>query len=125
MHEEFHVVQTNKYDGLERRQNPRVKTKVLAKLIHNDSEDWVTVINISHGGCRMVTNQKVNPQGTISLKFLHHLSEKEYKEMAPIHGRVIGVHKRHELYHTNIDFKGALFAEHGIDALYEEWANKQ
>jgi hypothetical protein len=116
-------VQTKLYDGIDRRQSARTKVKVVARLIVNEREAWVPVANISHGGCKAIIPFLINPQGVIAMQFLKR-EDNTFKEMTPIHGRVIGIHKKQNSYHTNIDFKGALFEEHGIADLITEWQSK-
>ena len=124
-HDVFTIVQTKNYDGIDRRQTRRIKTKVLARIIepNNGRESWVPITNLSHGGCKAILPFQLNPQGVVALQFLKHEGN-TFKEMTPIHGRIIGIHKRQKSYHTNIDFKGALFEEHGIEHLMQEWQDK-
>jgi hypothetical protein len=116
-------IQTSKYEGIDRRQSPRTKIKVVSKLLVNDVESWVPVVNLSHGGCKAIITFQINPQGVIAMQFLKK-ENNTFKEMTPVHGRVITTHKREKTFHTHIDFKGALFVEHGIDGLINEWRGK-
>lgn len=121
--DEFHYVQTDKYDGLERRQHNRHSVTEVAEITYNDRSEYCKIQNLSHGGCRLISKSKFNPHGLLTISFLKEGTYDKFEKCLPLHGRVIGVHssKSHKYYHYNIDFKGTLFQEHGVDKLIESY----
>ena len=116
-------VDNTTYRGDCRRSKPRYKVLVPATLVERDKEpEMVKVVNIGHGGCKFVGHNLVNTQGSVSMQFYLHCSENEWRAATPIHGRVIHVHQKNDLYIVNVDFKGSIFHEHGIEQLIEEHA---
>ena len=118
-------ITTATYEGYCRRDIPRYGCLVPAALTANEQESIVKVINIGHGGCKIVAPNSLNTQGTISLTFFRPCTENDYKECVPIHGRVIHVHQKKKLYVINIDFKGILFDEHGIQSIIDSELSKK
>jgi len=121
--EVFHYVQNERYDGLERRQHPRFSVSEVAEVNYNELFDLCKIQNLSHGGCKLISKNKFNPHGLLTISFLKENQHEKYEKCLPLHGRIIGVHssKSHKYYHYNIDFKGTLFHEHGIDTLIESY----
>ena len=118
-------ITTTNYEGYCRREIPRYGCLVPATLTFNEKESIVKVLNIGHGGCKIAMSNSLNTQGTVSLTFFRPCDENDYKECVPIHGRVIHVHKKKNLYIINIDFKGILFDEHGIESIIKNELDKQ
>lgn len=118
-------IHTKMYEGYCRRATTRYSCLAPASLSFNNNQYIVKVLNISHGGCKFAGTQNVNTQGTISLTFYRPCDDNEFKECIPIHGRVIHVHKKKSLYIVNIDFKGILFHEHGVQDIIDESERKE
>ena len=112
-------IETKTFEGYCRRNTPRYGVLIPASMRFNENDFIVKVLNISHGGCKFAGVENVNTQGTISMTFYKPCNEEGFKECIPIHGRVIHVHKKKALYVVNIDFKGILFNEHGIQDIID------
>lgn len=116
-------IDNSSYRGDCRRNTSRFKVLVPATMQQPEHQpEMVKVINIGHGGCKFIGHTLVNTQGSISLQFYLHCDENEWRAATPIHGRVVRVHSKNELFVVNVDFKGSIFHEHGIEQLIEEHA---
>ena len=113
-------ITTKTFEGYCRRSSTRYSVLIPASLEFNEYNSIVKVLNISHGGCKIAKSENLNTQGTISMTFYKPCNEEGFKECIPIHGRVIHVHKKNSLYIVNIDFKGILFNEHGIQDIIDK-----
>lgn len=119
-------VDNSHYRGDCRRQYPRYKIITPATCIEADKKpEMVKVVNLGMGGCKFVGHSLVNTQASISMQFYTHSDDDEWRACVPIHGRVIHVHsKGDDHYIVNLDFKGTLFAEHGIEELINQNGKK-
>ena len=113
------------YQGYCRRNYPRYKVIVAAQLILGDLHEIVKVTDVSHGGCHILSTHPPNTEGAISLAFLKRNSGDSYTLCTPVHGRVVHVHKRTHGYSSNVDFRGALFSEHGVQDIIDEHLAKK
>jgi len=113
------------YEGYCRRNYPRFKTVVAAQLILADIHEIVKVTDISHGGCHILSAHQPNTEGNISLSFLKKNSGDSYMLCTPVNGRVVHVHERTKMFSSNIDFRGALFNEHGVQDIIDQHLAKK
>ena len=118
-------VDVKTYEGYCRRNYPRYKAVVIAQLVLADIQEIVKVTDISHGGCHFLSVHQPNTEGAISLSFLKREAGDEYVICTPVYGRVVHVHKRTANYSSNIDFRGALFSEHGVQDIIDEHLAKR
>ena len=118
-------IDVKSYSGYCRRNYPRIKTVVVAKLILGDLDEMVKVSDISHGGCHVLSTHPLNAEAAISLSFLKRENDDTYGLCTPVHGRVVHVHKRTHGFSSNIDFRGALFSEHGVQDIIDEHLAKK
>lgn len=114
-------IDSKHYRGDDRRQYRRINVSLPAKFIHSQDEKIVKVLDLSMGGCRMMASEHCNPQSHISLIFYTPslAKEGEFEACFPIFAKI--VHSHHHLtkgyFIINVDFRGALFHEHGVEQL--------
>ena len=115
-------VDNSNYRGDCRRNYPRYKIITPATLIDAEKKpEMVKVVNLGFGGCKFVGHTLVNTQASASMQFYLQSDDDDWKSCVPIHGRVIRVHSKDEnTFIVNLVFKGALFAEHGIEQLINQ-----
>lgn len=118
-------IDVKSYEGYCRRNYPRFKTTVIAQLILGEIEEIVKVTDISHGGCHLLSTHQPNTEGAISISFLKKENGSDYILCTPVHGRVVHVHKRSNNFSSNVDFRGALFSEHGVQDIIDEHLAKK
>ena len=100
-----------------------IKNVIMAvQAIYNGNEGVVKVLDISMGGCKMVANSHCSPHATISMTFYipSEANAEELVACSPIHALVVrSHHTSKDHYIINVDFRGALFHEHGVEKLIE------
>ena len=118
---EVRFVDSKHYRGDDRRQYKRFNVSLPAKLIYNEAEKIVKVLDLSMGGCRMVVNEHCNPQSNISMIFYTPSLAKVggFEACVPVYAKVVHSHhyETREHFIINVDFRGALFHEHGVEQL--------
>lgn len=124
MQQEVQFIDSKHYRGDDRRAYPRYKIIVPAQLQYNETDEVVKVTDLSHGGCHILLTTLLNVQNAIKLSFFVGQAGGTYTLGTPIHGRVVHIHKRSHGYSANIDFRGALFAEHGVEDIIQAQMHK-
>lgn len=118
-------IDVKSYAGYCRRNYPRHKIVVASQLVIGNHVEIVKVTDISHGGCHILATHPTNTEGAISISFLKKSSVNSYDLCTPVHGRVVHVHKRTNGYSYNVDFRGALFNEHGVQDIIDGYLAKK
>ena len=119
---EVKFVDSKHYRGDCRRHHRRYSVVLPATLVYNENEGVVKVLDISMGGCKMVANSHCSPHAKISMTFYipSEANAEELVACSPIHALVVRSHHTStDHYIINVDFRGALFYEHGVDKLIE------
>jgi len=113
-------VDSKYYRGNCRRIQDRYEVKGPVKLNYNEEDQMVKLSNLSRGGCRLIANHHCRPQANIHLTFLipSKINQKQLQVQSPILARVVRSHQTpHDNYIINIQFRGALLNNHGVDEL--------
>lgn len=113
-------VDSKYYRGNCRRIQDRYEVKGPVKLNYNEEDQMVKLSNLSRGGCRLIANHHCRPQANIHLTFLipSQINQKQLQVQSPILARVVRSHQTpHDNYIINIQFRGALLNNHGVDEL--------
>jgi len=124
MQQEVRFIDTKNYRGDDRRNQPRHKIIVPVQIQYNEADEVVKVTNLSHGGCHLLLDSLLNVRNSIKLSFFVGQAGGTYTLGTAIHGRVVHVHKRTHGYSANIDFRGVLFAEHGVEDIIQSYLKK-
>jgi len=127
MKDHNHIVKyidTPGYRGDDRRRpenSPRVPCMVPV-TVDDESPDkepyYGKVMNIGHGGCKLFTHELVNQSALLKITFYLQRGE-DFHKCTPITGRVVHVHGKGSNYVVNVDFRGAIHYEHGIQELID------
>ena len=117
-------IDTTHYKGDDRRRQenlPRVPCLVPITIDDESPKKepfYGKCINICHGGGKISTHELVNQQSLLKITFYLQRGD-DFHACTPITGRVVHVHKKGNNYVVNIDFRGAVFHEHGIQELID------
>lgn len=117
-------IDTTHYKGDDRRRQenlPRVPCLVPITIDDESPKKepfYGKCINICHGGGKIFTHELVNQQSLIKITFYLQKGD-DFHACTPITGRVVHVHKKGSNYIVNVDFRGAVFHEHGIQELID------
>lgn len=117
-------IDTTHYKGDDRRRQenlPRVSCLIPVTIDDESPEKkpfYGKCLNISHGGGKLVSHELINQQSLVKITFYLHRGE-DFVSCTPITGRVVHVHRKGNNFVANIDFRGAVFYEHGIQELID------
>ena len=117
-------IDTPHYKGDDRRRQenlPRVSCLVPVTIDDESPEKkpfYGKCLNISHGGGKIFTHELVNTSSLLKITFYLQRGD-DFISCTPITGRVVHVHRKGDNYIVNVDFRGAVFYEHGIQELIE------
>ena len=128
MDRELIFVDSKHYRGNCRRIQDRFEVKGSVKLNYNDQDQMVKLSNLSRGGCRLISKSHCSPQANVHLTFLvpSKIHQQQLQVQSPILARIVRSHHTpHDHYIINIQFRGALLNEHGVDKLIEENLDKK
>ena len=119
-------IDTKTYEGEVRRglqNSPRVPCLEPCSI---DDEDPKTrpfiakAINIGPGGAKILLHEILNKASIVMITFYRHAGE-DFEPCVPVTGKVAHVHKRKDgWFQCNIDFRGAVDHEHGIEDLMND-----
>ena len=121
-------VDSKYYRGNCRRIQDRFEVKGSVNLNYNDKDQMVKLSNLSRGGCRLISETHCSPQASVHLTFLvpSKIHRQQLQVQSPILARVVrSHHTQHDHYIINIQFRGTLLNEHGVDKLIEQNLDKK
>lgn len=113
-------IQSDNYDGPDRRDKPRYAVLVAAELEFAGRKELVKVLNVGVGGCRIHCTMHLNPHSIITLAFYVAGDDGKMEQKYPVTGRVIKVHKSKGHDVVWIDFKGMLVQEQGLETVIQQ-----
>ena len=120
-------VDSKYYRGNCRRIQDRFEVKGSVNLNYNEQDQMVKLSNLSRGGCRLISKNHCSPQASVHLTFLvpSKIHRQQLQVQSPILARVVrSHHTQHDHYIINIQFRGTLLNEHGVDKLIEQNLDK-
>ena len=109
MHKDVQTyVQTNLYDGIERRKEARYHYKTLVHLTTQNTEDIINGVttNISESGVKVITPHRFNTHELLNLK-IGFKKDNQIVMSENFFGRIMSVHTKNNKYHYNIDLRGS------------------
>ena len=107
----------NEIKDRRKRENDRYRILTPAELMFNEKHEFVRIINLSYGGCQYLGTTKIPARSRINMTFFNRNDEGHYIGCSPIHGQVLNIIKRENYLSVNVDFKGIVYKEHGIEEL--------
>ena len=123
------TVESTHYSGLCRRKPGDIRFSVLEVVLVDDENDATDpyiakCVNLSDGGCRIVSQTPLNKSAIVMLSFYHHEGE-EIIANVPVTAKVVDVHQlKNKMYRINCDTRGVTFVEHGIERILLTYAKK-
>ena len=117
-------IDTRHYKGDDRRRQenlPRVSCLIPVTIDDESPEKkpfYGKCLNISHGGGKLVSHELINQQSLVKITFYLQRGG-DFVSCTPITGRIVHVHRKGNNFVANIDFRGAVFYEHGIQELID------
>ena len=117
-------IDSEHYKGDDRRRQenlPRVSCLVPVTIADESPSKepfYGKCLNISHGGAKIFTHELINQQSLLKITFYLQRGD-DFVSCTPISGRVVHVHRKGTNYVVNVDFRGAIFHEHGIQELID------
>ncbi len=117
-------IDTTHYKGDDRRRQenlPRVSCLIPVTIDDESPEKkpfYGKCLNISHGGGKLVSHELINQQSLVKITFYLQRGG-DFVSCTPITGRIVHVHRKGNNFVANIDFRGAVFYEHGIQELID------
>ena len=122
-------VSTHTYEGLCRRKPSDIRFSVLEVcLVDDENPDEDPYIakctNLSDGGCKIISQNPLNKSSIVMISFYHHEGE-EIIANVPITAKVVDVHQlKNKMYRINLDTRGSVFQEHGVERILLGYAKK-
>ena len=119
-------IETKAYRGEDRRalqNSPRVPCLEPCSIDDENPETKPFIgkcVNIGPGGAKILLHEILNKFTIVMITFYKHVG-REFEPCVPVTGRVSHIHPRKDgWFVANIDFRGAVYHEHGIEIIMND-----